>query len=210
MSLFFAPLLAGDVVPKSAALSDVLEDVKEKGTRRLQRRRETIEDWLSRRGAFTTLVSLLVATGLAPDGPFDQPGDFTLFAPTNNAFDYTFSTYPGLDAFLTSPEGEGALLTVLQYHVLATRVLAGNIPRSGVTVETLSGERLTAFRHCYGWWGWRYCDVYLQDGTADYAQVTHANFRVNNGVIHAIDKVLIPPSLAPTVEALRVNRGFGH
>lgn len=208
LSLLFAPLLAGGEVAPSE-----IEEFDEKGVRRLQHRRETIEEWATTRGGFRTLTSLLVDVGLAPDGPLDGPGDFTLFAPYDEAFQNTFAEYPGLDTVLTTPDADGnltALSTVLQYHVLATRVLAGDIPRSGITAETLNGEELTAFRHCYWWWGWRYCDVLLQDGSPFVAVVTHANFRQSNGVIHAIDKVLIPPSLAETVEGLRVQGGNGH
>ena len=181
-------------------------DVDNEGNsiRRLHRTRstDTVEDWVSKRGAFSTLVSVLVAAGLAPDGVLDGDGAFTLFAPTDNAFARTFATYPGVDEVLVN-DPEGALTQVLTYHVLAQEVLSGDIPRSGVTVSTAQGDSLTAFKQCYWWWAWLVCGIGLKDGSPDIAWVTHPDRLASNGVVHAIDKVLIPPSLAPTVEGLR-------
>lgn len=205
LSLLFTPLLAGDA---TAAAATTASDIIDEEHRNLQGHQVSIEDWVRQRGSFTTLVDLLILTGLAPDGPLDGAGSFTAFAPSNNAFRDAFALYPGLDTVLTTPDADGgysALTTVLQYHVLAAAVFANQIPRGGVMVKTLSGEMLLAWRDCYWYWGWRYCDVYLQDGSPDWTWVTHKNFRPTNGVIHAIDKVLIPPSLAPTVEGLRVD-----
>jgi len=206
LSLFFTPLLAGDAT--AAAAKDDGVDIIDVNHRNLNGHMVSVEDWVRQRGSFTTLVDLLVLTGLAPDGPLDGPGSFTLFAPTNNAFNAAFALYPGLDTVLTTPDADGgysALTTVLQYHVLAAAVMSSQIPQRGAMVKTLSGETLLAWKECYWYWGWRYCDVYLQDGSPDWTMVTHADFHATNGVVHAIDKVLIPPSLAKVVEGLRVD-----
>ena len=198
IGLLLLPILAA-----GEALDANIVDEGEVAGRRLHHPVPTIETWIASRGAFTTLVKLLGLVGLAPNGPLNGNDRFTLFAPTNKAFESTFATYPGVDALLTSAAGKDALETVLQYHVLAAQVLSGSIPTRGVVAETLSGESLIAFKRCYWSWGWRYCNVYLQDGSPDLTLVTHPDNRASNGVVHAIDKVLIPPSLAATVEALR-------
>ena len=175
---------------------------------------QTIEEIVAPNKSFETLTSLLIATGLAPNGLLNGMGDdgmteYTVFAPFDRAFTNTFTLYPGLDTFLTQEENKEVLTQVLAYHVLGAKVLAGDIPLEedgGVTTTTVAGDadEITAFKSCYTWfWFWTVCDVYLQDGSPDLARVTYANKLATNGVIHAIDKVLIPPSLADTVESLR-------
>jgi uncharacterized surface protein with fasciclin (FAS1) repeats len=129
-----------------------------------------------------------------------EPTFYTLFAPFNAAFDRLEDTYPGITDIVV---GNTTILSqILAYHVLDVEVLGGDIPIEGVTVTTLAGEDLFASKVCY-WYGW-WCYVGLQDGSGEVAWVTGFNRFATNGVTHLIDKVLIPPSLAPAVEPLRV------
>lgn len=163
-----------------------------------------IEYWVLNRGSFNTLSVLLANAGLAPGGPLNQANtDYTLFAPSNMAFRNTFRAYPGLRRFLLSPAGADALLQVLTYHALVGSVFEQDIPLRGVTVSTLQGDELTVFKECSMGDSQRECTVYLLDGTDDVTLVTHADQDTSNGVVHAIDKVLIPPALINAVEAFR-------
>jgi uncharacterized surface protein with fasciclin (FAS1) repeats len=173
--------------------------------------RPNIEKWLKNRGSFSTIYSLLVAADLAPGGPLATSKSLTLFAPKNSAFDYTFDKYPGLDEVLL--DNVDALTTVLSYHVLVGKVLAGDIAVGTTKVKMLNGEFLRIIKTCsdaYKGGHAETCTVQLKDGTKDLATVTSADNMAKNGVIHAINKVLIPPSLASVVEGLVPVHGGGH
>ena len=164
-----------------------------------------IEFWVFNRGSFSTLTALLAGSGLAPGGPLSGPPDYTLFSPSNMAFRDTFRAYPGLRRYLLSPDGASALTQILTYHALAGSYYERDIPIRGITLRTLSGEELTAFKECSMGENARECTVYLLDGTNNEALVTHADNYASNGVVHAVDKVLIPPSLVPLLERFRRN-----
>jgi uncharacterized surface protein with fasciclin (FAS1) repeats len=138
----------------------------------------------------------------------------TLFAPNETAFDYTFDKYPGVDAALL--DDVDALTTVLSYHVLVGEVLSGDIPVGTTKVKMFNGEFLRIIKTCTDVYKSyeppaETCTVQLKDGTDDLATVTTADNKARNGVIHIINKVLIPPSLADFVEGLiPVHSGGGH
>jgi transforming growth factor-beta-induced protein len=121
---------------------------------------------------FTTLVAAVTAAGLvetlARDGPF------TVFAPTNEAFD---SLPEGTVDTLLLPENIDQLTDILKYHVVA-----GSVPSSSLKgdVETLNGDSITVT-----------VDVGLM--LNDDANVITADIMASNGIIHVIDKVLLPP-----------------
>jgi uncharacterized surface protein with fasciclin (FAS1) repeats len=162
--------------------------------------RPTIEKWIKRRARFATLYSLLEIANLAPNGPLATSDSLTLFAPNEAAFEYTFDKYPGSDAALL--DNVDALTTVLSYHVLVGENLAGDIPVGTTKVTMLNGESLSIIKKCQDNHKPETCTVQLKDGTDDLATVTVADNKARNGVIHVIDKVLIPPSLADFVEGL--------
>merc|ERR1712176_1150334 len=109
-----------------------------------------------------------------------QPGPFTVFAPTDDAFTALLQTLNVTKDELLARED---LATILQYHVINGQVLSSDLePTQDVT--TLSGDSLTV----------------TNDGTtvmAGPAEVVIADVVCSNGVIHAIDAVLLPPALAP-------------
>jgi transforming growth factor-beta-induced protein len=123
--------------------------------------------------AFSTLVSAVTNAGLA--GTLSGPGPFTVFAPTNDAFAAIAGTVGGLTP--------AQLTTVLTYHVVGAEVLASGIP-FGVPVATVSTQEITA--------GPAPAIASIADTTPSPARITAVDIRGSNGVIHVIDKVLLP------------------
>jgi uncharacterized surface protein with fasciclin (FAS1) repeats len=123
-------------------------------------------------GDFDTLVSLVKSAGLAKT--LSGKGPFTVFAPTDAAFEKVpASTLEGLQ------QDRAALRNVLLYHVAAGRYPAKRVVKQK-SIETLAGPRLK---------------VSTRKGTVRVggARVVQADVRASNGVIHAINRVLIPP-----------------
>lgn len=117
----------------------------------------------------TAVLAAGLETALSGDGPF------TVFAPTDDAF----AALPAelLNALLNDPQG--LLTNVLLYHVLAAEVLSTDL-MDGMTATTLLGADITVSINNDG--------VFIND-----AQVTVADIQTDNGVVHVIDAVLIPP-----------------
>lgn len=120
---------------------------------------------------FSTLVGAVVEANLA--GTLSGTGPFTVFAPTNAAFADIAST---VDALTPSQ-----LSTVLTYHVIASQVLAAQIP-FGTPVATVSGQSITVQNN----------PLRVIDTTATPAPIAATDIRASNGVIHVVGKVLIP------------------
>ncbi|MGB6920572.1 MAG: fasciclin domain-containing protein [Methylovirgula sp.] len=133
----------------------------------------------------TTLVAAVKAAGLVetPEGP----GPFTVFAPTNEAFD---KLPPGTVADLLKPENKDKLKEILTYHVVPGKYSAAELLRQAkmdggkTTLKTVEGEPLTIEDH----------DGRLEvvDAKGDRAMVTIPNVYQSNGVIDVINKVLLP------------------
>jgi len=120
-----------------------------------------------------TLETALIESGL--DGVTDDPeADFTLFAPTDEAFDALPAGV--LDDLLADPTG--ALANVLLYHVAAGTTLSGDL-MDGMEIVTAQGEIVTV--------GIDGSTVTIND-----AEVTIADLQASNGVVHVIDAVLVP------------------
>jgi uncharacterized surface protein with fasciclin (FAS1) repeats len=134
-------------------------------------------------GSFSTLVTALQATGL--DAALRTPGPFTVFAPTDAAFDALEAANPGLLADLLANPDE--LANILKYHVVAGKLMSGDVLAQKCLL-TLQGNFLT---------------VATDDGVMiDGAAIIALDIEASNGVIHVIDAVLIPdkPGIHP-VEA---------
>jgi uncharacterized surface protein with fasciclin (FAS1) repeats len=121
---------------------------------------------------FSTLVAAVVAAEL--DDDLSGTGPFTVFAPTNDAFN---ALPDGVVSYLLTDAGKPALIEVLLYHVVAGEYEAADLS-DGMTLTTLQGGTL---------------DVQI-DGTVmiNDATVTTADISADNGVIHEIDTVLVP------------------
>jgi uncharacterized surface protein with fasciclin (FAS1) repeats len=135
---------------------------------------KTIVDVASSTGQFKTLLAAAKAAGL--DGALAAPGNKTVFAPTDAAF----AKLPkGTVQSLLKPENRGKLKAVLTYHVVGGKaILAKDIPVGRTHVATLNGQSLSVAKH---------------GGVAvNNARVVKADVKASNGVIHVIDKVLLP------------------
>ena len=125
-------------------------------------------------GSFGTLVAAVEAADLVET--LQSPGPFTVLAPTDDAF----AALPdGLVDCLLLPENKEALSSILTYHVISGAVMSGDLADGDV--PTVQGENVT---------------VDLTDGVKfNNATVIQADVEASNGVIHAIDAVLVPPSI---------------
>lgn len=133
----------------------------------------------------TTLVAAVKAAGLVDT--LMGKGPFTVFAPTNAAFDMLPS---GTVDTLLKPENKAMLTKVLTYHVVAgnwdSKAIAKMIIKGGGKAEltTVSGGKL--------WASMDGSDLVLEDEKGGRATVTIANVRQSNGIIHVINSVLMP------------------
>ncbi|MGB5835441.1 MAG: fasciclin domain-containing protein [Albidovulum sp.] len=129
---------------------------------------------------FSTLVAAVQAAGLADT--LSGPGPFTVYAPVNDAF----AALPeGTVETLLKPENKGQLTDVLLYHVDDRKLTANMIPAGSTYFKPiLASERLCITAGVQG--------VTIADGTGEMANVIIADIQADNGVIHVIDKVLLP------------------
>lgn len=134
---------------------------------------KTIVDIAVSNPDFSTLVSLLKRAGLV--AALQKPGNFTVFAPTNKAFEKLDKK---VLKHLTSPEGLKDLKDILLYHVVPAKITSGQIT-GAATPKTLQGKNLCVFL--------RNGKVKINDG-----QVIKADILGSNGVIHVVDTVLTP------------------
>ena len=136
----------------------------------------TIVDVASNTEGFSTLVAAVGAAGLAET--LSGEGPFTVFAPTDEAF----AALPEgvLDALLL-PENKDVLAKILTYHVVAGQVLAADVTDGDV--PTVEGQTIA---------------LSTADGvTVNGAKVVQADVMADNGVIHVIDAVILPPDVDP-------------
>jgi uncharacterized surface protein with fasciclin (FAS1) repeats len=132
-----------------------------------------IVDTAASAGSFKTLVAAVEAAGLVEI--LKGEGPFTVFAPTDEAF----ARLPaGTVEDLLKPENKEKLVAVLTYHVVQGKVMSGDVAGKKTTAKTVQGGTIDVD----GMSGVRIND----------AMVTQANVGADNGVIHVIDRVLIP------------------
>jgi len=133
----------------------------------------------------TTLVAAVKAAGLVDT--LKGKGPFTVFAPTNEAF----AALPaGTVDTLLKPENKATLTKILTYHVVAgdmdaaalTKAIAAGSGKA--TLKTVSGGTLIAMKSGSG--------ISITDEKGDVSMVTIADVKQSNGVIHVVDKVLLP------------------
>ena len=126
-------------------------------------------------GSFTTLVAAVQAAGLVET--LKGPGPFTVFAPTDDAFK---ALPAGTVESLIEPANKEKLVKILTLHVLPAKVMAADVTGKKMSPKSVSGDEL----HVDG-----------TDGvTVSGAKVVKADIACSNGVIHVIDKVILPTS----------------
>lgn len=135
----------------------------------------------------TTLVAAVKAAGLVET--LQGTGPFTVFAPTNSAFD---KLPKGTVETLLKPENLKMLQTILTYHVVAGKMSAADIANAikmgngKATLKTVSGGTLTAWM--------KGKKLYITDEKGGMSEVTIADVNQSNGVIHVVNSVLLPNS----------------
>jgi uncharacterized surface protein with fasciclin (FAS1) repeats len=124
-------------------------------------------------GSFTTLVAAVEAAGLVET--LKGEGPFTVFAPTDDAF----AALPeGTVDSLLLPENRDTLVAILTYHVVPGAVMSGDLS-NGMEATTVQGAPVT---------------IMTEGGvTVNGANVVTADIAADNGVIHVIDAVILPP-----------------
>ncbi len=134
-----------------------------------------IVDTASAAGSFTTLVAAVQAAGLVDTLKSDGP--FTVFAPTDEAF----AALPeGTIESLLEAANKDQLVAILTYHVIPGKVMSADIAGKELMVESVQGSKI---------------EVDATSGVkVDDATVVKADIETSNGVIHVIDKVIMPAS----------------
>jgi len=134
---------------------------------------------------FSTLVAAVQAGELVE--ALSSEGPFTVFAPTNDAFN---NLPDGTLESLLLPENKETLQSILTYHVVAGKFMAEDVVNAinenggQLTVTTLQGNDLTLKM----WEG----NVYVKDANGNKAKVIITDVETTNGVIHAINNVVLP------------------
>ena len=148
-------------------------------------------------GKFKTLVSLVKKAGLA--GTLSAPGTLTVFAPTDQAFANLKKN--NLALYNQVASNKKLLRSVLTYHVVGKRIPAAAIAaaKKGLKVKTVQGESIGL--------SFKSGKIVLNGAS----RVVMPDVKASNGVIHAIDAVIVPPSLAqspaPTQSIVQIASG---
>lgn len=125
-------------------------------------------------GKFNTLLAAAKAAGLV--GALSHKKPITVFAPTDEAF----ADLPkGTVESLLKPKNREKLRAILLYHVVPGKIFAEDIPRDATKVKTLNGKKVRARRGLFS-------------VRINRARVKAADIKASNGVVHVIDRVLIP------------------
>jgi uncharacterized surface protein with fasciclin (FAS1) repeats len=132
---------------------------------------------------FSELVSLVLAADPAVIAALSGANEtgLTVFAPTNAAFTELYNTIP--KATLLLPENQGLLTSVLLYHVVPGRVFSTDLPNVSGAVATANTETVT-FDLSSG--------AKVDGISSEPSNITAANILATNGVVHVIDRVLLP------------------
>lgn len=169
---------ATDTVNEDTAMADQMaNDTAAEGT---------IVDVATANPDFSTLVSAIQSAQLG--NTLSGTGTYTVFAPTNAAFE---KVPQATRDELMSPAGREDLSNILTYHVVEGETNAAALQQAiegagdaGYTITTVNGATLTAMMDGG--------NVVLRDAAGNTATVTQTDVDASNGVIHAIDTVLMP------------------
>lgn len=146
---------------------------------------KTIVENASMSADHTTLVAAVKAAGLVET--LSGPGPFTVFAPTNAAFE---KLPAGTVETLLKPENKDQLTKILTCHVVAANAMAADVSKMIADdggehpVKTVGGCEFTTME--------KDGKIMIKDGMGNIATVTQADVKQSNGVVHVIDTVLLP------------------
>lgn len=127
-------------------------------------------------GQFTKLLEAMQQAGLT--ALMRTPGPFTVFAPNDAAF---AALPPEIGARLMDPANKAELAKVLSYHVVAGRLATADIKGLNADVKSLTGQSLLV-------------NGQEAAATVNGAAIIQPDIQADNGAVHVIDKVLIPPT----------------
>jgi uncharacterized surface protein with fasciclin (FAS1) repeats len=148
----------------------------------------------------STLVAAVVAGDLAKT--LSHPGSFTVFAPTNDAFN---ALPDGVLNSLMKPANKAQLVEILKFHVLPVSVYSKDLIKFQ-KVKTIGGKTVRVYKSTKN--GVRVTPD-VSKTKAHYSKVTAADNKASNGVVHIIDGVLLPPS-APAPKTTNVPGGHEY
>ena len=179
--------LALAVVPADAQMfgtASTAEKTVKVGGAQMSPSKNIIENTVNSK-VHTTLVAALRAAGLVEI--LEGPGPFTVFAPTNGAFD---KLPPDTVETLMKPENKAALAKILTYHVVPGRLTAGNLRKmvkegnGSAILKTVEGDRLTVTQEGD--------KLFISGEKSGVAEVSIPNVLQSNGVVHVITSVVQP------------------
>jgi uncharacterized surface protein with fasciclin (FAS1) repeats len=133
----------------------------------------------------TTLVAAVKAAGLVDT--LMGKGPFTVFAPVNAAFD---ALPAGTVDTLLKPENKDTLTKILTCHVVAANAMAKDVMK--MAMDDGGMHEVTTVGGCKLWLSEKDGKIMIKDEAGGMATVTIADVKQSNGVIHVIDKVLLP------------------
>ncbi len=136
--------------------------------------RQDIVDTAVQAGSFNTLAKALKAADLVDT--LKGSGPFTVFAPTDQAFN---NLPPGALEALLKPENKGQLRSILTYHVVPGRVTGSDVMKL-TSAKTVNGQEVRI-------------SVLKNVVRVNEAKVTKTDVAASNGLIHVIDRVIVPP-----------------
>lgn len=179
-----AVLLAGCAATASTDMTADAQGVPMVGGAPMYPTKNIVENAVNSRD-HTTLVAAVKAAGLVDT--LLGPGPFTVFAPTNAAFE---KLPAGTVDTLVRPENRATLTSILTYHVVPGRLSAADIAARAqagggrATLTTVNGGTITVMRSGSGY--------AITDAKGGRSMITQADVNQSNGVIHVIDTVLMP------------------
>lgn len=141
----------------------------------------------------STLVAALNQADAGLVETLSGPGPFTVFAPTNAAFNTLLASldnFSSLDDFDTTEE-RALLASILTYHVVAAEAFSTDLS-DGQMLTTVNGASITISLDG---------GVFIQDATDTDAEVTTADVDASNGVVHIVNKVLLPQAVIDAINA---------
>ena len=173
------------IIAISFSLSAHAQDTKMVGGAAMYPTKNIVENAVNSKD-HTTLVAAVKAANLV--GVLQSDGPFTVFAPTNEAFDMLPK---GAVDNLLKPQNKEQLQNVLKYHVVPGRWSAMDLTKmikdngGKATIKTVEGDNIYASLNIDG-------NIWIWDENGGKAMVTIADVNQSNGVIHVIDHVLMP------------------